>query len=69
MARGRWIVIPLLVALLVGAAVLAGRLGEVTSSEQTLPGSEAARGADLIDAHFSGGTRPRASSRSSATAL
>jgi RND superfamily putative drug exporter len=55
MARGRWVVIPLFLVLLVAGAMLAGRLGDVTSSEQTLPGSEAARGADLIDAHFSGG--------------
>lgn len=55
MARGRWIVIPLFLALLVGAVMLAGRIGEVTSSEQSLPGSEAARGVELIRAHFSDG--------------
>lgn len=55
MARGRWIVIPLFIALVVGAMMLAGRIGEVTSSQQSLPGSEAARGIDLIQTHFSNG--------------
>lgn len=55
MARGRWIVIPLFIALMVGAVMLAGRIGEVTTSEATLPGSEAARGVALIEAHFSDG--------------
>jgi RND superfamily putative drug exporter len=56
MARARWMVIPLFVVLLAGAVVLAGRLGEVTTSEQSLPGSDAARGVELIQAHFSDGS-------------
>ena len=55
MARGRWIVIPLFVLLLAGAVVLGGRIGEVTSSEQSLPGSEAQRGVELVRTHFSDG--------------
>ena len=55
MARGRWIVIPLFVALLVGAVMLAGRIGDVTMDEQTLPGSEAARGIELVQTRFSDG--------------
>ena len=55
MARGRWIVIPLFLALIVGAVVLAGRIGEVTTSETSLPGSEGARGIALIETHFSDG--------------
>ncbi|HVH00140.1 MAG TPA: MMPL family transporter [Miltoncostaeaceae bacterium] len=55
MARGRWIVIPLFVALLVGAVMLAGRIGDVTTDEQTLPGSEAARGIELVQTRFSDG--------------
>ena len=55
MARGRWIVIPLFVALLVGAVMLAGRIGDVTTDEQTLPGSEASRGIELVQTRFSDG--------------
>ena len=33
MARGRWIVIPLFLVLLVGAVMLAGRIGDVTTDE------------------------------------
>jgi RND superfamily putative drug exporter len=55
MARFRWVVIPLWLLVVAMAVVLAGRLGDVTTSEATLPGSEAQRGADLIQAHFSGG--------------
>ncbi len=55
MARGRWIVIPLFLVLLVGAVVLSGRLGEVTTSEQSMPGSEGARGIALVEEHFSDG--------------
>ncbi len=55
MARRRWIVIPLFLALLVGAVLLSGRVGEVISSEQSLPGSEAQRGIDLVRTHFSEG--------------
>jgi hypothetical protein len=33
MARGRWVVIPLFLALLVGAVMLAGRIGDVTTDE------------------------------------
>src|SRR5262245_21971516 len=55
MARWRWAVIPVWIALLVGAFGLAGGLGDVTSSEATLPGSEAQRGIDLVETHFSGG--------------
>lgn len=55
MARGRWVVIPLFLALLVGAVMLAGRIGDVTTDEQTLPGSEAVRGIELVETHFSDG--------------
>src|SRR4029453_13947335 len=55
MARGRWIVIPLFLALLVGAVGLAGRIGDVTTDEQSLPGSEAVRGIELVETHFSDG--------------
>lgn len=55
MARGRWIVIPLFALLMVGAVMLAGRIGDVTTSEATLPGSDAARGIALMEAHFSDG--------------
>jgi uncharacterized membrane protein YdfJ with MMPL/SSD domain len=54
-ARGRWIVIPLFLALLVGAVMLAGRIGDVTTDEQSLPGSEAVRGIELVETHFSDG--------------
>jgi len=54
-ARARWVVIPLFLALMVGAVMLAGRIGEVTTSEATLPGSEAARGLQLLQDHFSHG--------------
>ena len=55
MARGRWVVIPLFLVLLVGAVLLSGRVGEVISSEQSLPGSEAQRGIELVQTHFSDG--------------
>ncbi|MBJ7456594.1 MAG: MMPL family transporter [Thermoleophilia bacterium] len=55
MARGRWIVIPLFALLIVAAVMLAGRIGEVTTSEATLPGSDAARGIALMEEHFSDG--------------
>ncbi len=55
MARGRWIVIPLFLVLLVGAVMLAGRIGDVTTDEQSLPGSEAVRGIELVETHFSDG--------------
>jgi uncharacterized membrane protein YdfJ with MMPL/SSD domain len=55
MARGRWVVIPLFLALLVGAVMLAGRIGDVTTDEQALPGSEAMRGVELIETRFSDG--------------
>jgi hypothetical protein len=35
--------------------MLGGRLGEVTTSEAALPGSEGQRGIELIETHFSGG--------------
>ncbi len=55
MARARWVVIPLFLVLLVGAFMLAGRIGEVTTSETNLPGSEGTRGIELIETHFSDG--------------
>lgn len=55
MARGRWVVIPLFLVLLVGAVMLAGRIGDVTTDEQALPGSEAMRGVELIETRFSDG--------------
>ena len=55
MGRFRWVIIPLWIALLVGAVMLGGRLGDVTTSEATLPGSEGQRGVELIEAHFSDG--------------
>ncbi len=55
MGRLRWVVIPLWVALLVGAVMLGGRLGDVTSSESSLPGTEGQRGLALVETHFSDG--------------
>src|SRR5680860_98681 len=55
MARGRWVVIPLFIALMVGAVMLAGRLGDVMTSEQSLPGSEAERAIELVQREFSDG--------------
>jgi putative drug exporter of the RND superfamily len=55
MARWRWAVIPVWILILVAAVGLAGGLGDVTSSETTLPGSEAQRGVTIIENHFSGG--------------
>jgi hypothetical protein len=55
MARGRWVVIPLFLVLLVGAVMLAGRIGDVTTDEQALPGSEAMRGVELVETRFSDG--------------
>jgi DNA-binding CsgD family transcriptional regulator len=55
MARGRWVVIPLFLVLLVGAVILAGRIGDVTTDEQALPGSEAMRGVELVETRFSDG--------------
>jgi uncharacterized membrane protein YdfJ with MMPL/SSD domain len=52
MARRRWIVIPLFLVLLVGAVMLAGRIGDVTTDEQTLPGSEAIRGIEFVERQF-----------------
>ena len=55
MGRLRWVVIPLWIALLVGAVMLGGRLGDVTTSEARLPGTEGQKGLALIEAHFSDG--------------
>ena len=55
MARFRWAVIPAFILLLVLAFPVAGRLGGVTTSETSLPGSEGQRGIDLIDRHFDAG--------------
>ena len=55
MGRLRWVVIPLWIALLVGAVTLGGRLGDVTITEATLPGTEGQRGLELIRTHFSDG--------------
>jgi RND superfamily putative drug exporter len=55
MARFRWAVIPLFVLLLVLAVPVAGRLGGVTTSETSLPGSEGQRGLELIETHFDHG--------------
>ncbi|MDX6555935.1 MAG: trehalose monomycolate/heme transporter [Miltoncostaeaceae bacterium] len=55
MARFRWAVIPLFVLLLVLAVPVAGRLGGVTTSETSLPGSEGQRGLELIERHFDHG--------------
>jgi hypothetical protein len=55
MARFRWAVIPLFVLLLVVAFPVAGRLGSVTTSETSLPGSEGQRGFELIERHFDDG--------------
>jgi RND superfamily putative drug exporter len=55
MGRLRWVVIPLWIALLVGAVMLGGRLGDVTTSEATLPGTEGQEGLHLIETHFSDG--------------
>ncbi len=55
MGRFRWLVIPAWVAVLVVAVMLSGRLGDVISSDATLPGSEGQRGIDLIETHFSDG--------------
>jgi hypothetical protein len=54
-ARGRWVVIPLFLALRVGAVMLPGRIGDVTTDEQALPGSEAMRGVELVETRFSDG--------------
>ena len=50
MGRLRWVVIPLWIALLVGAVMLGGRLGDVTTSEARLPGTEGQKGLELIEA-------------------
>jgi trehalose monomycolate/heme transporter len=55
MGRYRWLVIPEWIGILVVAFMLAGRLGDVTSTEQRLPGSEGERGVELIRSHFSDG--------------
>jgi len=55
MARLRWAVIPLWILIIAGAAMLAGRLGEVTSSDLTLPNTEAQRGTELVQTHFAKG--------------
>ncbi len=55
MGRLRWVVIPLWIALLVGAVMLGGRLGDVTTTEATLPGTEGQKGLELIQTHFSDG--------------
>jgi RND superfamily putative drug exporter len=55
MGRLRWAVIPLFLLLIAGAAMLAGRVGEVLTSEQSMPGSEAQRGIELIQTRFSDG--------------
>ena len=55
MGRFRWVIIPLWIALLVGAVMLGGRLGDVTTSEATLPGTEGQKGLELIETHFSDG--------------
>ncbi|MGD9695254.1 MAG: MMPL family transporter [Thermoleophilia bacterium] len=55
MARFRWVVIPVWIAALVVAVMLAGRVGDVTTSEATLPGTEGQRGVELIQQHFAQG--------------
>ncbi|MEW6581863.1 MAG: MMPL family transporter [Actinomycetota bacterium] len=55
MARRRWWVVGAWIALMVVAVGLAARLGEVTTTEVTLPGTEAQRGITLIQDHFADG--------------
>jgi uncharacterized membrane protein YdfJ with MMPL/SSD domain len=55
MARLRWAVIPVWILIIAGAVMLTGRLGEVTTNDLSLPDSEAQRGTELIQAHFSSG--------------
>ncbi|WP_217915442.1 MMPL family transporter [Miltoncostaea marina] len=55
MARRRWLVIPLFLLLMVAAAMGAGRLGDVMTSEQSLPGSEAERATRIVQREFSAG--------------
>lgn len=55
MARWRWAVIPLWLAVMVAAVLLGGRLGDVLTDEFTQPGSEAERGIHMIQANFAGG--------------
>ncbi len=57
MARGRWVVIPLFLVLLVGAFSSADASAEVISSEQSLPGSEAQRGIELVQTELLRWTR------------
>ena len=55
MGRLRWAVIPLFLLVIAGAVMLSGRVGDVMTSEQSLPGSEGQRGIELIQTRFSDG--------------
>jgi uncharacterized membrane protein YdfJ with MMPL/SSD domain len=55
MARYRWWVVGAWVVLLVVGATLAMRVGDVTSNQVTLPGTESQDGLDLIDEKFGDG--------------
>jgi RND superfamily putative drug exporter len=54
-ARRRWWVVGVWVVLLVVGIGLAMRVGDVTTNEVTLPGTEGQRGIDLIQEHFTEG--------------
>ena len=58
MGRLRWVVIPALDRAPGGRVMLGGRLGDVTTSEATLPGTEGQKGLELIQTHFSDGRMP-----------
>ena len=53
--RRRWWVVAGWIVLLVVGFMLASRIGDVTSSQVTLPGKESQRGIDLIQNKFGNG--------------
>jgi uncharacterized membrane protein YdfJ with MMPL/SSD domain len=55
MARRRWWVVGAWIAIFAVTFVLAGRIGEVTTTQVSLPGTESQRGIDLIENTFADG--------------
>ena len=53
--RRRWWIVAAWVVLVVIGFMLAGRIGDVTSNQVTLPGKESQRGIDLIKQKFGDG--------------
>lgn len=55
MARRRWWVVGAWIAIFLVTFMLAGRIGEVTTTQVSLPGTESQRGIDLIESTFADG--------------